>query len=113
MPKTHPIYDHDFRAEAVKLLLSSGRPLKRVAEELGVSANSLRNWRNQALAQGRGAQGDSAQPSGRSGALLRDPAGEIRRLQRENEYLRRQREILKKAVSILSEDPQSGIRGLT
>ena len=31
---------------------------------------------------------------------------EIRRLQRENEYLRRQREILKKAMSILSEVPQ-------
>ena len=34
---------------------------------------------------------------------------EIRRLQRENEYLRRQREILKKAMSILSEVPQSGM----
>jgi len=41
---------------------------------------------------------------------LADPAGEIRRLQREVEYLRRQREILKKAMSILSEDPQSGMR---
>ena len=28
----------------------------------------------------------------------------------ENEYLRRQREILKKAMSILSEEPQSGLR---
>ena len=27
-----------------------------------------------------------------------------------NEYLRRQREILKKAMSILSEEPQSGLR---
>ena len=34
----------------------------------------------------------------------------IRRLQREVEYLLRQREILKKAMSILSEDPQSGMR---
>jgi hypothetical protein len=37
-------------------------------------------------------------------------AGEIRRLQREVDYLRRQREILKKAMSILSEDPASGMR---
>ena len=35
---------------------------------------------------------------------------EIRRLHKENEYLRRQREILKKAMSILSEDPQCGMR---
>lgn len=39
-----------------------------------------------------------------------DPVAEIRRLQREVEYLRRQREILKKAMSILSEDPTSGMR---
>ena len=64
----------------------------------------LRTWRNKALGQGRAAEAASAQPKGRSGAPLADPAAEIRRLQRENEYLRRQREILKKAVSILSED---------
>ena len=37
-------------------------------------------------------------------------AAEIRRLHKENEYLRRQREILKKAASILAEDPQLGMR---
>lgn len=110
MPKTHPTYQRDFREEAVNLLLSSGRPLKRVAAELSISANSLRTWRDKALGQGRAAQGVSAQPNGRSGAPLADPLAEIRRLQREIEYLRRQREILKKAVSILSEDPQSGMR---
>jgi transposase len=110
MPKTHPTYDSDFRTEAVNLLLSSGRPLKRVAAELGVSANSLRTWRDKALGKGRAAQAASAEPKGRSGAPLADPAAEIRRLQGENAYLRRQREILKKAMSILSEDPQSGMR---
>lgn len=43
MPKTHPTYDSGFRQEAVNLLLSSQRPLKTVAAELGVSANSLRH----------------------------------------------------------------------
>ena len=42
MPKTHPTYDAAFRQGAVDLLLSSGRPLKRVAADLGVSANALR-----------------------------------------------------------------------
>ena len=36
MPRTQPNYPADFRQEAVNLLLSSGRPLKRVAEELGI-----------------------------------------------------------------------------
>jgi transposase len=110
MPQPHRIYDPSFRQEAVDLLLSSGRPLKRVAEELGVTPNSLRTWRDRALGKGRAAEAASAEPKGRSGAPLADPAGEIRRLQREVEYLRRQREILKKAVSILSEEPQSGMR---
>jgi transposase len=110
MPSTRRHYDKDFRQEAVNLVLSSGRPLKRVAAELGVTPHSLRTWRDRALGKGRVAQAGSAEPKGRSEASLTDPAGEIRRLQREVEYLRRQREILKKAMSILSEEPQSGMR---
>ena len=110
MPRTHRTYETDFRQEAVNLLLSSGRPLKRVAAELGISANSLRTWRDRALGKGCGAEAASPQAKGRRVAPLADAAGEIRRLQREVEYLRRQREILKKAMSILSEEPPSGMR---
>ena len=110
MPRTHRIYEKDFRQEAVNLLLSSGRPLKRVAAELGISGNSLRTWRDQALGKGRAAEAASPQAKGRSVAPLADVARDIRRLQREVEYLRRQRDILKKAMSILSEEPPSGMR---
>ncbi len=94
----------------MNLLLSSGRPLKAVAAELGISANTLRTWRDRALGNGSAAKAEVAQPPGRSAAPIADAAGEIRRLQREVEYLRRQREILKKAMSILSEDPPFGMR---
>src|SRR5690606_9022676 len=104
MPRTHANYDADFRRDAVSLLLSSGKPLKQVAADLGVNANSLRTWRDRALNNGLEAKAASAKPKGRSAEPIVDPAAEIRRLQRENEYLRRQREILKKAMSILSED---------
>lgn len=111
MPRTYRYrtYTNDFRQEAVNLLLSSGRPLKEVAKELGITANSLRTWRDKALGTGCAAQAASAQSEGRGQAPVADPAAEIRRLQREVEYLRRQREILKKAMSILSEDPQSSM----
>lgn len=105
MPKARRSFTNEFRQEAVNLLLSSGRTLKRVAEELGITPNSLRTWRDKALGNGRSGQAEAA-----AGAPVADAAAEIRRLQRENEYLRRQREILKKAMSILSEDPQSGMR---
>lgn len=86
MPHSKHYYDNDFKAHAVQLLLGSGKGIKTVARELGVSDGSLRNWKN---------------------AFLAD---EIRRLRKEIEYLRRQREILKKAAAILAEEPHAGIR---
>jgi transposase InsO family protein len=46
MPKTPP-YSPEFRAEAVRLLRSSGRPVPQLAKELGISEQSLRNWSRQ------------------------------------------------------------------
>jgi len=111
MAKTRT-YTNDFRQEAVNLLLSSGRPLKQVAEELGITANSLRTWRDRAFGNGHPGKAHARRQPGEAaaGMPVADAAAEIRRLQREVEYLRRQREILKKAMSILSEDPQSGMR---
>jgi len=102
-------YTAEFRQQAVDLLISSGRPLRVVANDLGVTHNTLRNWRDKALGKGCLTQVSSTQSKDWSGAPIADAAAEIRRLNRELEYLRRQREILKKAVSILSEDPQSGM----
>lgn len=112
MPRPSTNYDSNFRQQAVDLLLSSGKPLKRVAAELGVSAGTLRYWRNQALCDGRAGEAAARPKPGQADAEVpvADAAAEIRRLQKEVEYLRRQREILKKALSILGEDPQSGMR---
>ena len=67
MPKTHPVYDEEFRRNAVELLMDSRRPLKRVAEELGVSANSLRSWRDRLFGKGRVAQAAESRESGAGG----------------------------------------------
>ncbi len=108
MPRTNRAYTQEFKREAVDLYVSSGRPLKRVAEELGVSANSLRNWKRDLLG-GSGGQG-RAVGEALAGADPEQMAEEIRRLHREVAYLKRQRDILKKAASILAEDPQLGMR---
>jgi transposase len=39
-------FTDEFKREAVALLVSSGRPLSRIASELGISPSMLRNWRN-------------------------------------------------------------------
>ena len=37
-------YDAAFRAESVQLVLSSDRPVKEIAEEIGVKESTLGNW---------------------------------------------------------------------
>ena len=91
-------YTEDFRTDAVALLHSSGRALKAVAADLGITANTLRSWRNRRI-------GTDSAPTQTETAEQ-----ELKRLRRENAYLRRQRDILKKAASILAEDPQAGMR---
>ena len=108
--KRRKSYTPEFREGAVDLLRTSDQPLSQVARELGVSVASLRNWKNQFLGASAGmadgAVGDDGQPVASSKELW----DEIQRLRRENAHLKRQREILKKAASILAEDPQLGMR---
>ncbi|MBE7487182.1 MAG: hypothetical protein DIKNOCCD_00562 [bacterium] len=39
-------YDQGFKEEAVRLLLTSGKQLKEIAEDLGIHPSTLRDWRN-------------------------------------------------------------------
>lgn len=50
MTKPQKHYDAQFKRDAVELLLTSGRPLKRLAHELGVCDVTLRSWRDRHLA---------------------------------------------------------------
>ena len=44
VPRTRPPYPLEFRAEAVRLVRTSSKLTREVAEELGVSEQTLRNW---------------------------------------------------------------------
>ena len=93
-------FTDEFKREAVALLVSSGRPLSQIASELGISPSMLRNWRN-------GSAGSARRPIPASAPHpVPDPAAEISRLRRENDRLRMERDILKKAVAIFSEPPK-------
>ena len=98
-------YPKEFREEAVRYWLSSGRKASEVAPELGVSDWSLNRWRKE-MEQTESA---TAPESSQLNAL--ELAKENGRLRRENEMLSRQREILKKAISICSAElPPGGLR---
>ena len=37
-------YTEEFKSEAIKLVLDSGEPVPKIAEQLGIKANQLYNW---------------------------------------------------------------------
>jgi transposase len=65
---------------------------------LGVDPETLRRWARELMSGSAGSQ-DSATPTPVS-------AAELARLRRENEQLRMERDILKKAIGIFSRMPQ-------
>ena len=91
-------YDREFKENAVALI-QSGRSLTEVSRDLGVSDWSLRQWLK--TIEGAQALNESKRLSSET-----PEQREIRRLRQENDYLRRQRDILKKACSILSAEVQ-------
>ena len=97
-------FTDEFKREAVALLVSSGRPLSRIASELGLSPSMLRNWHNGSGGRDAGSARHPIPASAPRPAV--DPAAEISRLRRENDRLRTERDILKKAVAIFSEPPR-------
>jgi len=99
MNKAPKRYDATFKRDAVELLLTSGKPLKALAVELGVSDVTLRNWRDRHLTK--------AQPIEKDGKKVsaHQLAQELRRAQKELQIANRRNEILKKALGIVSQDP--------
>ena len=86
MGKARRKFDEQYKREAVRFLEETGRPLRQVAAELKVSEQALWRWRKK---YGTGSQ-EQLKPSG---------AAELRRLRRENEILRQERDFLKKATA--------------
>ena len=91
-------YDREFKENAVALI-QSGRSITEVSRDLGVSHWSLSRWL-------KAAQGGEALSQPKTLSSETAEQREIRRLRQENDYLRRQRDILKKACSILSAEVQ-------
>lgn len=96
MTKVQKVYTKEFKEEAVKLMQSSGKSAAQVARDLGISDNSLYNWQKQ-LAE----KGADAFPGIGHQSVQEE---EIRRLKRELEIARQERDILKKVVSIFSRE---------
>ncbi len=96
MAKQQKLYTREFKLQAVQLVKSSGKPMSQIARELGISDSALSKWCKQLVEQGEQAFPGSGHQSAEQ--------EEIRRLRRELEVTRQERDILKKVVGIYSRE---------
>ena len=86
------VFDDAFRREAVRVLATSDRTIRQVAGDLGVGISSLGKWKRQF----------------EEADLLAGPhddvGKELARLRRENELLRAERDLLKKATAFFAKE---------
>lgn len=90
-------YSREFKTEAVRLLESGDKPAAEVAMELGLRRNQLYKWQQQVREAGDQAFAGSGRKAG-------DQESEVARLRRENQRLREERDILKKAAAYFAKD---------
>ena len=106
------VYTQDFRDDAIRLAMRSGRSYAQVASDLGINYWTLRHWCR--LEQ----MGKRSKKTGGSKAAAAPVAGEtleekVARLERENAELRKQRDalemdraILKKAAAFFAKESE-------
>lgn len=98
--RTRKQYSREFKEEAARLMRESGKGPSQLARELGIRRELLRNWKQQYEAA---PAPEEAFPG--HGQLSAGEA-EIRRLRRENEVLRQERDFLKKAAAYFAKEPR-------
>jgi transposase len=83
-------FDKQFKISAVKLVLESGKSVESIASDLGVSSNTLFNWKRKYL--------EDAKTAFPGKGHLKPEQEELRKKDREIARLTMERDILKKAL---------------
>ena len=94
MPKEQRTFTKEFKLEAVQLVRTSGKSQSQVARELGIADSTLHHWCKEFADHGQQAFVGSGHQTPQE--------EELRRLKRELEVTRQERDILKKALAIFS-----------
>src|SRR5215208_2694389 len=87
-------FTKEFAEEAVRLVQTSGRTQREIAGDLGIGLSTLVRW------IGRRRDRHAVDPV----AAATDVTAELKRLRRENEILRQERDILKKATAFFARE---------
>jgi transposase len=93
--KTRRRYTDEFKAEAVRLVRDSARPVAHVARDLGIADHLLYRWR---------VEQQQAESHGHTRESMRTEQEELVRLRRENATLKRERDFLKRAAAFFAQE---------
>jgi len=94
--KERKTYTREFKCEAVRLAEESSLPMAQVARQLGIHRNMLANWRKEMVKlDEKDFSGDGA------GSTSEE---ELEKLRQEVKLLRQERDVLKKALAIISRE---------
>ena len=88
-------FTQEFAQEAVRLVETSGRTQREIAIDLGIGLSTLRRL----IDKRREHEMETPPPERQE-----DFAAELKRLRRENEILRQEREILKRAATFFAKE---------
>jgi transposase len=102
-------YDEEFKRQSVALIQTQQRSLRQLSRELGVSEWSLARWCKQ-YANSAAAAGPPGGGGPPAAAVAGDLQAEVARLRRELEVVSRQRDVLKKALAIMGQEPWSATK---
>ena len=94
-----PKYTLEFKKDAAKLVIEKSYTREQAATNLGTSKSALSRWV-------RAEQGPTKESTGKSASINLDSHAELQKLRKENEQLRREREILKKAAVFFAKELQ-------
>lgn len=89
-------FDKDFKVSSVKLVLESGRSVESIASDLGLSKNTLFNWKKKYLTDAKNAFPGKGH--------LKPEQEELRKKDREIATLKMERDILKKALGYFAKE---------
>ena len=87
-------YDKQFKYDALRMVQESDRSIASIARDLGIHPNLLYKWRDELLVDPEHAFPGKGK--------LKPEDEELRKLRRENEILKEERDILKKALAVFS-----------